>query len=53
MKPQKIFILGTSGSGKTTLAKQISEKRNIPHYNLDNFFWYKKFSKKEAQKREI
>lgn len=38
-KPNKIFILGTSGSGKTTLAENLSEKMNILHYNLDDFFW--------------
>ncbi len=46
MKHNKIFILGTSGSGKTTLASQISKKTNIPCYNLDDIYWYKKFSKK-------
>ncbi|MBU3906832.1 MAG: AAA family ATPase, partial [Nanoarchaeota archaeon] len=49
--PNKIFILGTSGSGKTTLAEQISEKLNIPHYNLDDLFWYKRFSKKRNPKK--
>ncbi|MBT96762.1 hypothetical protein CMI49_01540 [Candidatus Pacearchaeota archaeon] len=50
-KLNKIFILGTSGSGKTTLAKNLSEKMNISHYNLDDFFWYKRFSKKRNPKK--
>ncbi len=51
MKYNKIFILGTSGSGKTTLANQISKKTNIPCHNLDDIFWYKKFSKKRNTKK--
>lgn len=51
MKYNKIFILGTSGSGKTTLANQISKKTNISHHNLDDIFWYKRFSKKRNPKR--
>lgn len=51
MKNDKIFILGTSGSGKTTLANILSKKFNIPSYNLDDCFWYKKFSKKRNYKK--
>lgn len=35
----KIYIVGTNGSGKTTLAKRLSEKLNIPHYELDRLFY--------------
>lgn len=31
----KINIIGPSGSGKTTLAKSLSDKLDIPIYNLD------------------
>ena len=31
----KIYIIGPSGSGKTTLSKQLSNKYNIPSYELD------------------
>jgi len=47
----KIFILGSSGSGKTFLANLLSKKLNIPSYDLDDIFWYKKYTKKRA--REI
>jgi len=46
MKPTKIYILGTSGSGKSTLANQISKILKIKTYDLDNIFWYKKYTKK-------
>ena len=35
----KIYIIGCSGTGKTYLAKKLSNKYNIPHYNLDNIYW--------------
>ena len=35
----KIHIIGCSGTGKTYLAKKLSNKYNIPHYNLDNIYW--------------
>ena len=39
--------------GKSTIAKKISDKLNIPHYDLDNIFWTK-FNKKRSEKaREI
>lgn len=31
----KIYIIGPTGSGKTTLAKSLSQKYNIPYYELD------------------
>lgn len=35
----KIHIIGGSGTGKTYLAKKLSEKFNIPHFDLDDLFW--------------
>lgn len=35
----KIHIIGCSGTGKTYLAEKLSNKYNIPHYNLDNIYW--------------
>lgn len=35
----KISIIGNCGSGKTTLARNISKKLNIPHVELDRF-WF-------------
>ena len=34
-----IHIIGCSGSGKTYLAKALSEKYNIPHFDLDDIQW--------------
>ncbi len=35
----KIRIIGSCGSGKSYLAKQISNKLEIPYYELDNMIW--------------
>lgn len=35
----KIHIIGCSGSGKTYLAKALSEKYNVPHFDLDDIQW--------------
>lgn len=35
----KIYIIGCSGSGKTYLAKKLSEKHNIPRFDLDDIQW--------------
>ena len=37
--PQRICVIGTSGAGKTTLARQVAQKLNIPHFELDSMFW--------------
>lgn len=38
-QPQRICVIGTSGAGKTTLARQVAQKLNIPHFELDSLFW--------------
>ena len=40
----KIFITGISGSGKTTLARKLSSALDIPHFNLDDIYWKKRYS---------
>lgn len=35
---RRISIRGTSGSGKSTLARQLSERLNLPHTELDGIF---------------
>ncbi|MFT8710186.1 MAG: DNA topology modulation protein FlaR [Sporolactobacillus sp.] len=37
--PDRIHIIRSVGSGKTTLACKISEKYDIPYYELDNIVW--------------
>ncbi|MFG6096990.1 shikimate kinase [Leptothoe sp. ISB3NOV94-8A] len=36
---QRIAVVGTSGSGKTTLAREVSQKLQIPHFELDALYW--------------
>lgn len=36
---RRICIVGTSGSGKTTLARQLAERLDIPHVELDALHW--------------
>lgn len=36
---RRIHVVGTSGSGKTTLARQIAERLDIPHVELDALHW--------------
>jgi len=44
---KKILIVGDYGRGKTTLAQKLSRKLGIPYYSTDDFYWEKKFSKKQ------
>ena len=36
---KRYIVVGTSGSGKTTLARQIAEKLNVKHIELDALHW--------------
>jgi adenylate kinase family enzyme len=47
-KIQRIYIIGNSASGKTSLAKRLSKALKIKAYDLDDFYWQKKFTKKRA-----
>ncbi|HEY9878873.1 MAG TPA: AAA family ATPase, partial [Leptolyngbyaceae cyanobacterium] len=35
----RVAVVGAPGSGKTTLARQIAQKLQIPHVELDALFW--------------
>jgi adenylate kinase family enzyme len=35
----RISVVGTIGAGKTTIARQISQRLNIPHIELDSLHW--------------
>ena len=36
---QRIVVVGTSGSGKTTLAREVSQRSQLPHVELDALYW--------------
>ncbi|MEC0243623.1 hypothetical protein P4H66_27775 [Paenibacillus dokdonensis] len=36
---KRIHIIGGSGSGKSYISALLSQKLNIPHYDLDDIFW--------------
>lgn len=37
--PQRILIVGISCTGKTTLAKQLHQRLQLPHVDLDDLYW--------------
>ena len=45
----KIHIIGCSGTGKTYFVKRLSNKYNIPHYDLDNIYWDNSSEKYETK----
>jgi adenylate kinase family enzyme len=37
---KKVFLIGSVASGKTTLAKRLSEKMNVPWFELDSIVYH-------------
>lgn len=52
-KLNRIYIIGSMGSGKTTFAKKLSQIKNIQHYDLDDIYYVKKFSRKRNKKERV
>ena len=48
MKIRKIRIIGSSGSGKSFIAKKLSKELKINSYDLDDIFWFKKYTKRRS-----
>jgi adenylate kinase family enzyme len=46
---QRIHVVGTSGSGKTMLAKQIAQRLQIPHVELDALHWEPNWTPAETE----
>ena len=36
---QRVVLLGRGGAGKSTLAAELSQRLNLPHRELDQYFW--------------
>mgnify|MGYP001205991647 FL=1 len=56
MKTEKIYVLGAPGSGKSYLANKLSSLLKIPHYDMDDVRFIKKFTKirtKEKRKQKV
>ncbi len=49
---KRIFIAGASGSGKNWLAERLSDILSIPHYDLDDVAWIKKYTIKRSKKEK-
>ena len=45
----KIHIIGCSGTGKTYFTNKLSNKYNIPHFDLDNIQWTNKYQSKNLK----
>ncbi len=50
-KRDKIYVLGASGAGTTTFANQLSKILKIPHYDMDDVRFIKKFTKARTPKQ--
>ena len=48
MNYNRVYIIGNSASGKTSLARKLSRILKIKSYDLDDFYWQKKFTRKRA-----
>jgi adenylate kinase family enzyme len=46
---KRIIVAGVSGSGKTYTAKAISTLLDIPHFDLDNYYWEPGWQDKDRQ----
>ncbi|MCJ8174441.1 hypothetical protein [Clostridium botulinum] len=47
---QRIWIVGPAGSGKSTVARLISSELELPHYELDEYFWGPNWTRMENSK---
>lgn len=36
---EKIHLIGSTGSGKSYIGNILSQKYDIPHFDLDDIFW--------------
>jgi adenylate kinase family enzyme len=50
---RRIHVVGTSGSGKTTLARQIAERLDIPHVELDALHWEPHWTKRYYERGSL
>jgi len=50
-----VFLAGPRQCGKTTLAQRLSSLLHLPHYDLDDLFWKRKYDVKrlEAERQKL
>ncbi|WP_088893305.1 AAA family ATPase [Leptolyngbya ohadii] len=46
---QRIVVVGTSGSGKTTFAKELADRLQTPHIELDALHWEPNWTEAEPE----
>lgn len=50
---KRILIVGDSCRGKSTMGEFLSKSLNLPHTDLDDFFWIKKFTIKREKGEQL
>jgi len=50
---QRILVVGTAGSGKTTLAREIGQRLDVPHYELDALHWGPDWTSTPAEEMRV
>jgi adenylate kinase family enzyme len=44
---QRISVVGITGSGKTKIARELSRILDLPHYDLDMYYWLPRWKPRE------
>ncbi len=52
-KLKRILIVGDTCRGKSTMGDFLSDKLNLRHMDLDDFFWIKKFTIKREKPKQL
>jgi adenylate kinase family enzyme len=50
---KRIHIVGNTGSGKSTISKHLAESLSIPHYQMDDIYFEKKYSVERPHDQKV